>query len=288
MDEQLAAAYCFMLQSARLLERRAFEARFLGAPAQHVADAVRAYRNADGGLGHALEPDVRCPTSQPLFCELGLVALCEVGYRDRELAQGICAYLDTVADEGGLVPPITPAAAAYPQAGHWHGLRPPDLNPTLGLCGLAYYHGAEHPWLARATETCCRMVLAAPPAEAHTLLGAARLAEHLPDRARGDALGRAIAATLPRASFFIATAPVVGYGLTPLHFAPAPGSRWRAMFAPEQIDGHLDDLRGKQRADGGWPITWSPPPGAAEAEWRGRWTLEAVGALVAYGRIGTH
>jgi len=287
MDEHFAAAYRFMLQSARLLERRAFEARFLGAPAQGVADVVRAYGNPDGGLGHALEPDSRCPTSQPLFCEFGLATLCEVGHRDRALAQEICSFLDAVADERGLVPMVLENARAFAQAAHMAGMPVVyELNPTLGLCGLAYYHGADHPWLSRATETCCRMLLAEPPAEAHTLLGAARLAEHLPDRAMAGRLAQVIGATLPGASFFIPTAPVTGYGLTPLHFASAPRSPWRSLFTQQQIDGHLDDLLSRQQADGGWPITWAAPEGAAEAEWRGRWTLEAVGALVAYGRIG--
>jgi hypothetical protein len=30
-----------------------------------VVDALRGYRNPDGGFGHALEPDLRCPGSQP-------------------------------------------------------------------------------------------------------------------------------------------------------------------------------------------------------------------------------
>lgn len=56
MNEQFSRAHQFMLTNARLLERRIFEARFLGAPASCVGEAIRAYRNADGGLGHALEP----------------------------------------------------------------------------------------------------------------------------------------------------------------------------------------------------------------------------------------
>ena len=38
---------------------------FEDGPAEPVIEALRGYRNPDGGFGHALEPDVRCPSSQP-------------------------------------------------------------------------------------------------------------------------------------------------------------------------------------------------------------------------------
>jgi hypothetical protein len=285
MDEQFTKAYQFMLQSARLLERRAFEAHFLGTSSRYVAEAVRAYGNADGGLGYALEPDLRCPGSQPLFCEVGLSTLYDIEYRDAELGLVICSFLDAVSDERGLVPPFLENARAFPHAAHWDVPVEYGLNPTLGLCGLLHYHGADHEWLSRATETCCAMVLSEPPAEAHTLLGATRLIDHLPDRIMAERLAEQVAEVLPTARFFLPTAPVTDYGLTPLHFAPNPQSRWRSLFSDEQIDAHLRDLLGSQRADGGWPIRWNPPTGSAELEWRGRWTLEAIGALIAYGRI---
>lgn len=285
MDERFAKAYQFMLHSARLLERRAFESRFLGTPPHQVAEVLRVYRNPDGGLGHALEPDLRCSESQPLFCEVGLATLYDVGYRDGELGRSMCAYLDTVADKDGLLPPFVERAREFPHASHWDVPVEYGLNPTLGLCGLLHYHGAEHAWLSRATATCCARLLDAPPAEAHTLLGATRLADHLPDRLIAHRLTELITSVLPTARFFLPTAPVTTYGLTPLHFAPTPQSRWRSLFSDEQIDGHLNDLLGRQQADGGWPISWEPPPGAATFEWRGRWTFEAVNVLVAYGRI---
>ena len=118
MDERFARAYRFMLQSARLLERRAFEAKFLGTPSHQVAEVIRSYRNPDGGLGHALEPDLRCPDSQPLFCEVGLSTLYDVGYRDHELGRSICVYLDTVANAEGLLPPFLERAREFPHASH--------------------------------------------------------------------------------------------------------------------------------------------------------------------------
>jgi hypothetical protein len=285
MSDTLSRAQTFMLTHARLLERRLFEVQFAGAEPATVARAVRAYQNADGGLGHALEPDLRCAESQPLFAEVGLAALCEAGCRDPELARSLCAFLQSASDEAGLVPPILASALASPHALHWTASSlAPDLNPTAGVCGLLHYQGIRHPWLSLATATCCEL-LRDPPREAHTLLSATRLADHLPDRALAKRLHDAIASVLPQASSFIAEAPVQGYGLTPLHFAPHPDSNWRALFSEEQIDGHLRDLLARQQADGGWPITWEAPGPAAALEWRGSTTLEAIRRLSAYGRI---
>jgi len=286
MSDVFSHARSFVLTHARLLERRLFEVHFANASPAAAAQAVRAYRNPDGGLGHALEPDLRCPESQPLFVEVGLAALRESGCRDQELALSVCPFLESVSDERGLVPPLLDTARRSPHAPHWsQSPLDPDLNPTAGICGLLHYQGIHHPWLSRATETCCSMLTMDPPLEAHTLLGAARLADHLPDRTLAKRLFDAVASALPRARFFIPEASVPGYGLTPLHFAPGPSSAWRALFSEEQIDDHLRDLMDRQQPDGGWPISWDTPGPAALLEWRGRWTLDAICRLAAYGRI---
>jgi hypothetical protein len=272
-----------MLTYARLLERRLFEVAFSGADPSTVGAAVRAYLNPDGGLGHALEADLRCSESQPLFVEMGLGALYEAGYRDPALAERFCDFLAPLADEAGLVPPILQSAMASPHASHWGAASlQPDLNPTVGICGLLHYQGVVHPWLSRATAACCERLLSDPPLEAHTLFGATRLVDHLPDRALAGRLYDMIAAALPRSSFYIAEAPVQSYGLTPLVFAPRPDSRWRALFSNAQIEGHLEDLRARQQPDGGWSLTWETLGPAAVSTWRGRLTLEAVRTLAAY------
>lgn len=66
-----------------------------------------------------------------------------------------------------------------------------------------------------------------------------------------------------------------------------PGRRrlQRAISERTCFDTHLDDLLDAQTGDGGWPIRFDPPGEAARGEWRGRWTLEALGVLRAYGRL---
>jgi hypothetical protein len=285
MPTPFSLAKQFILTHARLLERLLFSVKFEGADPAAVGHLIAAYQNQDGGLGHALEPDLRCAESQPLFIEVGLSALHEAGWRDPKLALSICGYLESVSDPSGLVPANLPSSLASPHAGHWSTAGAPSLNPTAGICGLLHDQGIQHPWLERATERCCQLLMGEPPKEAHTLVSATHLVEHLPDRSLAEQIFTRLAAALPEASFFIPFAHIQGYGLTPLHFAPSPGSRWRKIFTDEQINGHLQELLSRQQPDGGWPITWEPPGSAAVCEWRGRGTYEALTTLAAYGLV---
>src|SRR5256885_545107 len=69
----------FIWRNGRLLDRQRFAHHFLGASAAPVVVALRAYQNADGGFGNALDPDKRCPDSQPVDVEVALRILDEVG-----------------------------------------------------------------------------------------------------------------------------------------------------------------------------------------------------------------
>ncbi len=93
MNDILAKARDFILTNARLLERRLFQVHFEGESSDCIGQIVQAYQNSDGGLGHALEPDMRCPESLPIFVEIGLSALEEAGRRDIQLAESLSNFL---------------------------------------------------------------------------------------------------------------------------------------------------------------------------------------------------
>lgn len=276
----------FIYREARPLEQRLFEALFEGANRQGVFDALRAYRNEDGGFGHGLEPDKRCPASQPLDVQVALQTYDRAGGIDPEMAQRACDFLDTVGDERGAVAPVLPSIADYPRAAHWgDGNFPPGLNPTAGIAGLLHRFGVEHPWLERATAYCWEELEREIPPEAHTLIAVCDFLAHVPDRARARKLIAAVREQLPRSQFFLSDPDAQGYGLTPLQFAPTPQSPWRDLFSDRNIEGHLDRLQADQQEDGGWPVLWEPPSTASTLEWRGMLTLQALRTLTSYGRI---
>ena len=235
----LTRATDFLWRNARLLERTLFACCFLDGPAAHVHDVVHVYRNPDGGFGHALEPDIRAPASQPVHVEVALRALHAAGVRDTALALDVCDFLAGVADANGVVPLTLPSVLAYPRAAHWTTLDPPSdsPNPTAALAGLLLYQGVSHPWLGQATGWCWSR-LAEPIAEAHALRCALTFLQFAPDRPRAEALAERVARQATGARWFNATPGASTYGLTPLHLVPTPDSVGRAAFPDALLAAH--------------------------------------------------
>src|SRR5258705_4690414 len=97
-DFNAAAAF---VANARVLDRRRFQRLFEDGPAAPVRDAVAAYRNDDGGFGHALEPDCRAPGSQPAAVALALRMMDETEAWDEDLVRGACDWLAAVGPPHG-------------------------------------------------------------------------------------------------------------------------------------------------------------------------------------------
>src|ERR1043165_7237167 len=115
MDNAFAAAERFLRAEARLLEQGLFDTLFHDAPASGVVDALRGYRNADGGFGHGLEPDKQCPASLPLDVEVALQTLVAAGTTDRELLKGAADFRAGAA-VAGAVSLAAPVIEGYPRA----------------------------------------------------------------------------------------------------------------------------------------------------------------------------
>lgn len=280
--DAFVAARDFVEREARLLERRLFAALFDGGNSGSVIDALLGYRNADGGFGWGLEPDKRVAASQALDAQLALEAMDAVGVVDRPIVGAVCDWLLT---QGAGVPCITPAALEAARAPHWDVIETPSLNPTAALAGLLWKWGFGHAWRAAATDWCWEQLADGIPATGHTVSCALTFLEHVPDRTVADVLVEELRPRLPTLPYFNHE-PGSAYGLTPLHLAPTPSSRWATLFSPDLLALHLDSLEAAQQADGGWPISWTTIGPAAEQEWRGYETVRAVRVLRAFGRAG--
>src|SRR5215472_12631711 len=112
----LGAAEQFLAAHARVVDRRAYERLFRGGAAEPVRDAVAAYRNADGGFGHALEPDCRAAASQPAAVEMGLRMMDLAGAWDERLVRDAVDWLSTVAPAEGGAPFVLPTVSQGPHA----------------------------------------------------------------------------------------------------------------------------------------------------------------------------
>jgi hypothetical protein len=280
------AAADFLAASGRVLDRRAFQRQFAGGPAAPVRDAVAAYRNDDGGFGHALEPDLRAAASQPAAVEMALRIMDACDAWDERLVTGALDWLVSVAPAGGGAGFVRPTLAEGPHAPWWQpaGGNPPSLIQTGQIAGLLYARGLDHRWRGPATEVMWSGIAGLTEPGGYEMFGVLSFLEHVPDRDRAEeAFGRVGPLLLSRG--LVALEPGAGGEVhTPLDFAPLPGSLARPLFDPAVIEAHLDHLAGAQRDDGGWTFNWPAWSPAAEADWRGFVTVDAARVLRANGR----
>jgi hypothetical protein len=283
----------FVWLTARVLEQRRFALHFLGGGPDPVEAALAAYRNEDGGYGHALDPDLRGPASAPTHVPLALRVLEETGRCAGRVAEALCRYLVAVSTaEGGLpagraTPPDHPAAPWIPV----RTVLSADLRVTGHVLAALHRNDVWHPWLFRATDFCWAAVEALEAADAYEALAALAFLDAVPDQARArraaDRLGRLVR---ERDLAVLDPAPVGSSDtFDERHFAhdfaPSPASLGRGWFSDAEIDRSLAFLSDAQRDDGGWPARrpqWSP---AALTESRPIATMEALLTLRRYGRL---
>jgi hypothetical protein len=285
-DIDIDAAGQFLAGSARVLERRRFERLFSGGRAEYVRDSVAAYRNPDGGFGHALEPDGRGPGSQPLAIQFALETLDEADAWDEGLVRGVLEWLEASAPgEGGAVF-VAEGIDGWPHA-PW--LVPEDggrasLITTGLLAGTLHGRGVRHPWLDRATGLMWSRIGELDAGGPYDLRAVAHFLDHVPDRDRAVKAIDQLAPLLTRPDVVTLDPGAPGEIHTPLDFAPRPGSLARSLFEPAVIDAHLDHLARAQQDDGGWTFNWLAWSPVAAAEWRGAMTVGALARLRANGR----
>ncbi len=277
----------FIWKNGRLLERRVFEFVFLGGTKNNILNAIKAYQNDDGGFGHALEPDLRTPESQPLYTGFALRLMYDCNIKDIDLANKVCDYVSQHADLETGIPIILPSSSKFPRAEHWNN--PLSVQPSIsqlpGLVGLIRWQGVKHPWIDKATDICLNDISSRKYDDAHTISSAFWLLESLPQTDYIKSLFNKLSKDLFQARFFILEAPSQSYGLIPLEIAPSPDSYCRNIFSGETIMDHLKVLESQQGEDGGWPIQWEPPGGIAKNEWRAHKTLMSLITLKAYNMI---
>jgi hypothetical protein len=278
------AAERFIYSAARLLERHRLAALMHGGPTAAVLDALRPYRNSDGGFGHALEPDVRSPQSETTSTLHALEVLSEIDALGDAMAADAADWIAAVADEDGGVPSVMDTAAAYPHA-PWMVPSEGGSILTFALAAVLWEGEIEHPWRERASRWCWERLAQPDALGGYGVKFALAFLDRVPESQRAVA---AIESLRPRLRGD-GSIPVAGgtadERLTPLALSPQPGSRSRALLTEEQIRADLDRLESAQQDDGGWSFDWLAwSPGQA-VEWRGIVTFRALAQLRADGRI---
>lgn len=284
MPIDLPAAERFIWSAARLVDRHRW-AMFTGrGPASAVVEALRGYRNADGGFGHALEPDLRCPQSQPAATLYALEMLGEAGAMDDPLARDAVAWVASIAEPDGGIPFVLPGFEDYPHTFWW--APQPGSFLTFALAATLHAHGVTgDPWLARATDWCWDAIGAAEAPSGYWLKHACAFLDHVPDEARACTALDALAPVVAGGEAVALDAGADGEALRPLDLSPRPGLRTRAVLPAQAIEGHLDAVEAGQQDDGGWMFDWLAWSPAQTADWRGSVTIRALRWLADNGRL---
>jgi hypothetical protein len=280
------AAAAFMAGHTRVLDRRMFQRLFCDGAAGPVRDAVAAYRNSDGGFGHALEPDCRAAASQPAAVEMALRMMDLADEWDPRLVGGAVGWLAAVAPAEGGAAFVEPSVVEGPHAPWWvpEDGHPASLIQTGQICGVLHAHGFAHPWLDRATTVMWSRIDALTSPGGYEMFGVLAFLQHVPDRARATAAFARVGPLLTSCGLVALDPDAQGEAHSPLDFAPLPSSLARALFSEATIEAHLDRWAGGQHDDGGWMFNWPSWSAAAEADWRGFLTVERLRLLRANGR----
>ena len=273
----LDAARSFLYTNGRVLERRRFAHLFDGGPKEPVLDALRAHRNEDGGFGHAIEPDMRAPESQPVGVHTTMEILHEIGVQDPMIGPA-ADWLQTVTRDDGGIPFVLETDA--PHAPWWAFSDASSVTQTAANAAALHNLELRHSWLDGADEFLFGRIAQLDASKVtediglgYDVLFCVHFLDAHPDDARATA---ALDGLAP-----IPTADPGSEHPSALDLSPRPGSRSRRHF---DVESDLDALERAQQDDGGWRVAWPDWNAAAAVEWRGVATVNALSILRANGR----
>ena len=285
MPIDTVAAERFIHTNARLLDRHRTAVVLHDAPTTPVIDALRAYRNPDGGFGHALEPDVRGPESEPVATAHALGVLAEIDALDDPMVHEAAAWLATITAPDGGIPFMLPAAGDHPYAPFFGPPSPGSSFQTFAVTGALLQAHLDDGWLERAIAWCWSELERPDELHAYGVKFALEFLDRVPDEQRAAAAIEQLRSRLDPDGSVPVSGGQENERLTPLVLSPRPGNRSRALFTDDQIDTDLDRVERGQQEDGGWNIEyleWSP---GQTVEARGIQTVWALNILESHGRL---
>lgn len=294
---QFSKARDYLLVSARPLDRSMFKFEFENWSANHVLKELAAFQNADGGFGHAMEPDFRLPDSSALATTVALqyISKLQLSKTPSMVSRALLYLLRTFDQEKQLWEIVPKSVANFPRAEWWEWRDPQESerfwgNPNAEIAGYL------HEWPESESADLRKAVTAksfeklrehTESLEMHELLCYLRLAGKLPQRKQRELY--TLLESHVRANVVVISNQWQAYGLRPLQVCPSPESHYYPAFK-SAINKNLDFLIESQGPEGTWDPTWQWGKykvdwQRAKEEWKGFITLENLRFLRAYHRI---
>ncbi|MCJ7551505.1 MAG: hypothetical protein MUQ30_17685 [Anaerolineae bacterium] len=300
--EAFARARAFIFEYARPLEKATFGHEFEGGSVDAIFEALTQFRNADGGFGNALEPDLRLSDSSVLATTVGLQVLRDYSAgADHPLVQGAMRYLMSTYDVENEVWPIIPPTADSAPHAPWWGYSD-DIagrggsflaNPRAEIVGYLHDYAALVPDALRNRLTEAMLAHIERHADGIQMFDLhcyVRLLEtkRLPPAVRTslmDKLG-------PVVNRLVSTdaAEWEKYVLAPLEIVDRPESPFADQLA-DAVAKNLDFAISRQAENGAWEPKWSwgdSFPGVwtqAKLDWSGVITARTLKIISRFGRL---
>jgi hypothetical protein len=283
----------FILTNARMIERRLYQFHFENDSPEGVFHAVYAYRNADGGFGHGMEPDTASPESQPLFSIMALETLDEIGYLTEEIIlNDFMPYFESITTEKGGIPWMFRPKSTYPCEEHFKTVKEwAALSTTAPLLGILEKYKIDIPWMKKAEQFVWSEFERIKEKHVFCYLCVPRWLTFLKYTKNRDEAQK----TMENLKNWILTEGVIcqdktdaGWGLYgkphSLNYAPSAESMLYPLFDKETIESDLKELINRQKEDGRWD-TWYGISDGTKLEWAGIQTLWTLKTLKNYNRI---
>lgn len=283
----------FILTNGRMIERRLYHFHFEEDGPEGVVHAVYAYRNADGGFGHGLEPDTASPESQPLFTIMALEVLDEVGYLNADiLVKDFVPYIKRITTERGGIPWMFQPKSDYPCEDHFKTVKEwAALSTTAPFLALLEKHGVDIPWMQSAETFVWEEIERINKKHVFCHLCTPRRLEFLQHTKHRDKAEKGL---IDLKKWILEDGVLskdyddAGWGLygkpNSMCFAPSPDSIFAPIFSEETVNADLKELIKRQKDDGRWD-TWYGLSEGMKLEWAGMQTLWTLKVLKNYGRI---
>lgn len=298
--EAFEASRQFIEAKARPLEVARFRHAFDGAPSEALLDSLRDFQNADGGFGHALEPDLRAKESSALCTSIAFQVLRSTQVKPSEafVTKSIAYLLETLDREKGYWRIIPRSAEQSPHAPWWNQVGRENvfdcfsLNPTAEILGYLFDYQAKVPRyiLSLVSDRVISHLSGLEKMKMHELLCCLRLlqTETLP----GEVHKRIRQKLTRLIDGIVAWNPAQwkAYSLRPLQVVDDPGSPFIAGHLGSVV-ANLDYEISSQNEDGSWTQTWTWGDAfpsdwmIACSEWTGIITLEKLLLLKRFNRI---
>lgn len=260
MPVSLEKAREFVYANGVMWERALFGYLFDSRPLAHFHQCVLCYKNIDGGWGHDLEHDIKCPDSHPLALEFLLSINRDTGVPLTGLFDGTVAWVEAQRlEDGSLRNPAT--IRDYPLAPWWvesgGQTAPASLTGGLmrvGVCSMALAASTRQWVLANLTPDHIRAnewLFMAYNAFDYTM--------NVPDFPDLQAYQQA---TFENIVACAEAAPENQYYQL-FQFVNGPDSPLARAIPEGLLNRALDYLEATQQEDGGWPdqhglVHWYP------------------------------